>query len=187
VLPARVPVGSEPDCRPTTRRDLAPMQVLPCAQSVAGQGGCQREAVFRSAGLRHGVLLIVPGRRPALPLRAADIDRRSVAVPGHSNGRMAPRFCQTDNGSLCHIAAPGDGRTPDAGGKYRSTRKKCRQNPWFCFRVIRVARGQLIPFRRREIRADSPVFAPSATTRQASATTATLDFGLRALDFTFKP
>jgi hypothetical protein len=153
VQPARVLVGSEPGCRPTTRRDRVPMQVSPCAQSVAGRGGCQREAVFRSAGLRHGTMSNMPGRRPALhcgPLtltggvRAARA--RSVAVPGHSNGQMATRFCQSAAGSLCHIAVPGDGRTPAAGGKPPPQNFGLRSN------------------------AALPSF--------------TLDFGLRALDFT---
>jgi len=41
--------------------------------------------------------------------------RRSVAVPGHSNARTATRFSQTDASRLCHVAAPGDGRTPEVG------------------------------------------------------------------------
>ena len=41
MAPARAPVGSEPDCRPATRRGRVPKQVLPCAQIVAGQGTCQ--------------------------------------------------------------------------------------------------------------------------------------------------
>ena len=39
-----------------------------------------------------------------------------MAVPGHSNARTATRFGQTDAGLLCHVAAPGDGRTPAVGG-----------------------------------------------------------------------
>ncbi|MGD0253643.1 MAG: hypothetical protein ABSC01_13215 [Verrucomicrobiota bacterium] len=43
--------------------------------------------------------------------------RRSVAVPGHSYVRTATRFRQSAADLLCHIAAPGDGRTPTARGK----------------------------------------------------------------------
>jgi hypothetical protein len=62
------------------------------------------------------------GNDPALKRRAIfglsrwDEQQRSVAVPGHSNARTATRFGQTDAGLLCHVAAPGDGRTP-AGKK----------------------------------------------------------------------
>jgi hypothetical protein len=41
-------------------------------------------------------------------------NRRSVAVPGHSNSQMTAHFSQFDRGPLYHIAAPGDGRTPAA-------------------------------------------------------------------------
>ena len=42
---ARAQLEPGPDCRPATRRGRVPKQVLPCAQSVAGQGTCQREAL----------------------------------------------------------------------------------------------------------------------------------------------
>jgi len=60
------------------------------------------------------------GRRTILPLR----QRRSVAVPGHIKARTATRFGQTDAGRLCHVAAPGDGRTPEVGGNFRAGRRK---------------------------------------------------------------
>jgi hypothetical protein len=42
---AQLQVESEPDCRRVMRQDHVPMQVLPCAQIVAGQGTCQCEAI----------------------------------------------------------------------------------------------------------------------------------------------
>jgi hypothetical protein len=42
-----------------------------------------------------------------------------VAVPGHSIARAATRFGQTDAGLFCHVAAPGDGRTPAVGENCR--------------------------------------------------------------------
>jgi hypothetical protein len=56
-------------------------------------------------------------RRAIFGLSRWDEQKRSVAVPGHSNARTATRFGQTDAGRLCHVAAPGDGRTPAVGGK----------------------------------------------------------------------
>ena len=38
--------------------------------------------------------------------------RRRAAVPGRSNGRMAMRIEFSNDGLVCHIAAPEDGRTP---------------------------------------------------------------------------
>jgi len=58
-------------------------------------------------------------RRAIVGLSRWDERKRSVAVPGHSNARTATRFGQTDAGLLCHVAAPGDGRTPAAGGNCR--------------------------------------------------------------------
>jgi len=40
-----------------------------------------------------------------------------VAVPGHSHVLTATRFRQSVADLLCHIAAPGDGRTPADEGK----------------------------------------------------------------------
>ncbi len=47
-----------------------------------------------------------------VPVRATTPGGRSVAVPGHSDGRIAMRICQSAAGRFCHVAAPGDGRTP---------------------------------------------------------------------------
>ncbi len=47
-----------------------------------------------------------------------------MAVPGHSNARTATRFGRTDAGPLCHVAAPGDGRTLEVGGNCRAGRRK---------------------------------------------------------------
>jgi hypothetical protein len=47
--------------------------------------------------------------------------------------RTATRLGQTDAGLLCHVAAPGDGRTPAAGGKPR------RQNQFWDGRPVRMA------------------------------------------------
>jgi hypothetical protein len=40
-----------------------------------------------------------------------------VAVPGHSYVRTATSFRQSAADLLCHIAAPGDGRTPTDRGE----------------------------------------------------------------------
>ncbi len=59
------------------------------------------------------------GKLFALGLSRWDERKRSVAVPRHSNARTVTRFGQTDAGLLCHVAAPGDGRTPAAAENCR--------------------------------------------------------------------
>ena len=53
---------------------------------------------------------------PFAPGGTLDDCGRSVAVPGRSNVQTATRVRQSDAGRLCHIAAPGDGRTPAIAG-----------------------------------------------------------------------
>ena len=45
--------------------------------------------------------------------RLTALERAEPAVPGRSNVQMATRIRQSDAGRFCHVAAPGDGRTPD--------------------------------------------------------------------------
>jgi len=54
---------------------------------------------------------------PRSPRPAGALAGRSVAVLGRSNVQTAMRIRQADEGLFCHVAAPGDGRTP--GGFWR--------------------------------------------------------------------
>jgi hypothetical protein len=57
------------------------------------------------------------GKLFALGLSRWDEQKRSVAVPGHSNARTATHFGQIDAGLLCRVAAPGDALR--RSGEYR--------------------------------------------------------------------
>ena len=51
-------------------------------------------------------------RPPKMFGKSKSIQPRSVAVPGHSIGRLARRSRFSDDGLVCNVAAPGDARTP---------------------------------------------------------------------------
>jgi hypothetical protein len=95
-----------------------PQGRLKFAKRTTGLANTTRRLVSRPCGTYADA-----DNDPALKRRAIfrlsrwDEQKRSVAVPGHSNARTATRFGQTDAGLLCHVAAPGDGRTPAIRGK----------------------------------------------------------------------
>jgi hypothetical protein len=77
--------------------------------------------MFRSAGLRYGTMGNMPGRKPALPLRAAGNDRRSAGVLARDSADISAQ-AKVHTIRPAKIAAPEDGRTPAAGGKCRTGR-----------------------------------------------------------------
>jgi len=62
----------------------------------------------------------------------------------------ATRFGQTDAGLLCHVVAPGDGRTPEVRGNFRAGKENCHCQNHFGMDEATLDRRQRCDVRNKQ-------------------------------------